>query len=716
MNRSDQDIRNRLLVARLPAMPQILVKLLELCQTNVAGMSEISKLIANDPGITHKILKVANSAAYSKGGQRASLMQALSTLGADMIKTLVISESVLNTLNAFPNSGNTDLRMFWKHCLTTAVIARDLAKAMDYPQTEEAYLAGLLHDVGRLALLAVVPDEYGGRFYLEDDENLCELEYRALSITHAEAGAWLVERWKLDSFMADAVLYHHEPLDRIEAAHPLIRIVHLAEQLSNQDTLIPLAADAGELCNLSIENLQPIRQSAESQVIRAAAFLGMDLSDLETWTPPVTASPAIPKANAVQQRLNDEIRHMTMAAEVGQTYARQKDDTQLLKVIRQSAHILFDLEDSIILLMNGNGRSLIGVSVGEQRQRLAEFSIPLAKGGGVAESVIQSRVSFLQRNGAPLGLAEDQLCRIFDVENLVSVPLAVGGKCIGVLVAGVPELLLAELQSRERFLQAFGVQAAMALGDASRERGEIDRRISLVREEHVASSRRVLHEVNNPLAIIKNYLGVLDDRLTRQEPVGDAISILNEEIDRVGSILTEFAGIAPSVQTTKIEINRISNNLIRLFRESKFLPSTVEIVARLSDQDCVITGSADTLKQILVNLIKNAVEAMPKGGRIEIINGGRFKRGDLPYFLLCVKDNGPGIPSELRSRIFSPVQSTKAGANRGIGLSIVHGLVKKLGGEIECSSVTGGTEFKIYLPAVDVQKTGSPMTKVQDLV
>jgi signal transduction histidine kinase len=424
----------------------------------------------------------------------------------------------------------------------------------------------------------------------------------------------------------------------------------------------------------------------------------------------------MPKVNAVQQRLNDEIRHMTMAAEVGRSYARQKDDTQLLKVIRQSAHILFDMEDTIILLMNDNGRSLVGVSVGEQRQRLSEFSIPLAKGGGISESALQNCVAFLKRSGAPLGLAEDQLCRIFDVECLVSVPLTAGGKCLGVLVAGVTKLHLAELQSRDRFLRAFGMQAAAALNDASRERGEMDRRIASVREEHIASSRRVLHEVNNPLAIIKNYLGVLDEKLERQEPVGDAISILNEEIDRVSNILTEFVGSASSEPPSKVEINRIANNLIRLFRESKFLPSSVEIVARLSDQDCVVEGTADTIKQILVNLIKNAVEAMPKGGRIEIINAGRFKRGDKTYFLLCIKDNGPGIPSELRSRIFLPLQSTKAGANRGIGLSIVHGLVKKLGGEIEFTSAVGATEFKIYLPAVDVKKAGMQIPKIQDLV
>jgi signal transduction histidine kinase len=285
-----------------------------------------------------------------------------------------------------------------------------------------------------------------------------------------------------------------------------------------------------------------------------------------------------------------------------------------------------------------------------------------------------------------------------------------------VLVAGVAPQLLAELQLRERFLQSFGAKAATALNDATRERGEIDRRIASVREEHSVSSRRVLHEVNNPLAIIKNYLGVLDDKLARQEPVGEALTILSEEIDRVGNILNEFVGSVATVQPVKVEINRIANNLIRLFRESKFLPSTIDIVARLNDQDCVVDGAADTLKQILVNLIKNAVEAMPKGGRIEIINSGRFMRADVPYFLLCVKDNGPGIPVELRSGIFSPHQSTKAGANRGIGLSIVHGLVVKLGGEIECSSAAGGTEFKIYLPASDGQKSVAPTPYAQDLV
>ena len=714
MNQSVQDIRNRLLVARLPAMPQILLKLLELCQADGAGMAEMSKLVGNDAGMTVKVLQVANSAAYHRGGQKVGLMQALGTLGVDMIKTLVISESVLQTFNGFPYSNNADLRSFWKHALATAVIARDIARAMDYAQPEEAYLAGLLHDVGRLALLAAAPEEYGTNFYAEDDEKLCEVEQRALEICHTEAGAWVVERWNLDSFMADAILYHHEPAARVDAAHPLIRIVHLAHQLANHDESVPLAADSGELCRLGGEDLHAIHQGAAAQVTKAAGYLGIDIAGLAGWVPPLAVTPIASKASPVQQRLGEEMRHMTMAAEVGQSFARQKDDAQLLKSVRQSAHILFDLEDTIILLMNGSGQSLIGVSMGEQRSRLSEFAVTLSGGGGIAQCAMQGRVTFLNRKSGLMSLAEEQLLRIFDVECLVCVPMSMGSRCLGVIVGAVPQWLHADLQRRERFLLSYGQQAAQALNAANAERGEIDRRIATVKEEFHQSSRRVLHEVNNPLAIIKNYLGVLDDKLSRQEPVDGTLTILNEEIDRVGTIMQEFVGGAPKAPLAKFELNRLANNVVRLFRESKFLPPSVEIVAKLTAQECEVEGTADTLKQILVNLIKNAVEAMPRGGRIDIISSGRVQRDGVTLYELCVKDNGPGIPPEQRSRLFSPVQSAKAGNNRGIGLSIVHGLVKKLGGRIECVSGSSGTVFEIYLPVPGAKPLGASVATVQD--
>jgi signal transduction histidine kinase len=201
------------------------------------------------------------------------------------------------------------------------------------------------------------------------------------------------------------------------------------------------------------------------------------------------------------------------------------------------------------------------------------------------------------------------------------------------------------------------------------------------------------------LAIIKNYLGVLDEKATRQESLSGEISILNEEIDRVSNMLSEFAGGAPKVQAMVVDVNAVIRDLVRLFRESKFMPPTVQITSQIPEQAAAIEGSADLIKQILINLIKNSVEAMTTGGQIVVKNRGLVQREGRSFFELHVTDTGPGIPAEVLGQLFSPVVSTKAGKNRGVGLSIVHSLMKKLSGSITCHSTKEGTVFELLIPA-----------------
>lgn len=695
MLQTDQDIRNRLLLARLPAMPQILLKLIELCQSDDAGLAELADLIANDAGMTARVLSIANSAAYHRGGQAVDLMQALGAMGSDMLKLLVISESVYQTVNSFPHSCSTDLRRFWKHSLTTAVMAREIAKKMAHPQTEEAYLGGLLHDVGRLALLAAAPNEYSHHFGAPDDEQLCAVEQRALQITHAEAGAWLIERWSLDSFLADSVLYHHEATARIETAPPLIRIVHLAHLLGDHASDTPLPTGAGALCHLSDEELLTIHQAAAAQVDKSAAMLGIDLAGAED---PAAPQPG-PVADRLQQQLGEELGRMAVTAELGQALARQHDDAQLLDAARQSARILFELEDALVLLTDESGQTLVGTSLGSQQKRLAQLSVPLSGGGGIAESALQKRPAFLCREQGLLGLAEEQLLRVLGSGCLVCLPMTIGARCLGVLVGGLPAWRVPELKRREKLLLAFGAKVAAALDTAARERRELDQRLATVQQSYIENSRRAAHEVNNPLAIIKNYLGVLDDKLTRREPLTDELTILGEELDRVGGIINEFAGAASRVQDGGTDVNRVIQDLVHLFRDSSFLPANIQISAQLPEQATRINGPADALKQILMNLVKNAIEALPNGGLIEINNKGRVYHDGRVYFALGIKDNGTGMPPEILSQLFSPVRSTKPGDNRGLGLNIVNELVKKLGGSIVCSSTPAGTLFNLLLPA-----------------
>lgn len=691
MSQYDHDIRNRLLVARLPAMPQILVKLIELCQTDDAGMADLARLIATDPGMTTKCLGLANSSAYHRGaGQKVGLEQALSALGTDMIKTLVISESVFQTFNNFSHSGSTDLRMFWKHSLGAAVTAREIARTIGYGQIEEAYLAGLLHDVGRLALLSAAPQEYAYNFLAQDDDTLCAIEQRTLEITHPEAGAWLLERWRLDSFMADSVLYHHEPVARLEAAHPLIRIVRLAHILATETPDEQELQAAAELCGLSEAQVQDIAQGAMTQVEHTARFLGIDLAAAADAVVPTGAGPVA--VTPQQEKLNEEVRNLALLSELSRSFARKQGDPELLGMIARSARILFNIDDALMLLWNYRANALVGMASGAHQQRMADFAVPLGGSGPIAQAAQRRELAFITRESGELSVPEEQLLRLFGAECLMCLPMSANDRCLGVLIAGVAPWQAQHLQGRARFLRSFAVQATVALQNALAARSAQPQ----IGNDTLDDSRRVIHEVNNPLSIIKNYLGVLSTKLAKDSAVSGEMAILHEEIDRVSNIINGMGKTAPAPQGPT-DVNRVVRDVVQLIQGAQ-LPAGVQLVARLPEASSEIEGPADPVKQILINLIKNAIEAMPKGGHIDVSNNGRVHRDGGVYIELCVRDNGPGIPDHVLTHLFTPVRSTKPGANRGIGLSIVQNLVTQIGGLIACRSGASGTTFDILLP------------------
>lgn len=698
MRQEESDIRHRLLVARLPAMPQILLKLIEQCQTEEVGMGALAELVSKDPGMAGKILAIANSSAYHRSNRKFGLEHSLMTLGAEMIKTLVISESVFQVFNNFSHSSSTDLRAFWKHSLSSAVLAREIAELISYPHAEEAYLAGLLHDVGRLALLATAPKEYATNFLARDDEILCEIEERTLKITHQEAGAWLIERWNLDSFLSDSVLYHHEPATRLGNTHPLIRIVLLAHLLSDNDTEEPTVKAAATLCGIDIEDLTRIAAGASSQVSKAAEYLGIDLAGVDDLEVPTAVDTTEPAGQSAQKKLSDEVLHLVLTSEAGRVLSPQQGEAALLEAMTRSARILFDFEDTIILLTNGAGNSLVGVPIGENKLRLKEFTVALTGGGVVAEAALQRRMAFIIDDGNPLGVAEEQLMRILKCDALVCLPLVSHSRCLGLLIGGIAAWQVEGLRKRERFLRSFGEQAAASLETAFGERSEASRRVATVVEEYREASRRIAHEVNNPLSIIKNYLSVLDGKLGRQEPVSGEISILNEEIDRVGVIIQGLSDLKPAVRENCGEINRVIRDVARLFRDTEFLPDAMKITVHTQDLPTEVEASPDTLKQILVNLVKNAIEAIRSGGEIQIVNNGHVNKDGALFVELCVSDNGPGIPPEILRSLFQPVRTTKGDGHQGLGLSIVHGLIKKHQGLITCRSSSKGTHFEMLLP------------------
>ena len=700
MERHTLDIRSRLSAARLPAIPQVLLQLVAQCESDGAGMAALARILASDAALSAKVLRVATTPVYHRGPHPANLERALTTIGIDMVRTLLITESIYQTFNQLGSTFGFDLRLFWRHAVATAITARFVARQAGYGQLEEAYLAGLLHDIGRLALAAAAPEEYEVNFQADDDLGLCAREERTLEITHAEAGAWLLEKLNLDSFIADSVRYHHDPLPRLRNAHPLVRVTAVADLLVG-------AAEAGceapaqiqELIPISGEELRAHNASLDTEVQALAKLLGLDLGGAVREAPGdrQRASAQRPARN---DPLVEKMRDLILVSKATEGLARQRGADACYRAIVGAAIILFDFADAIIFAAAPSGNALMPVALPEGRQRLAGLCLPLDGNGLAALACGEDGVAFHLPSSRPPSVAEEQLLRLLATDSLIALRLGKQAEDPRILLGAINAAQAHHLQDRLQLLRDFGAQAGAAVdGAVRRESAEMAANNALVSEFQLAS-KRVAHEVNNPLTIIKNYLGVLNRKTGGDQTIGQDLAVLSEEIDRVAQIVNEFASSQQGLSQEECHPDSVLDYACRLFLESQSVNPAVRIKCIPAKSDARVGISSSRMSQILLNLIKNANEAMPGGGEIELRNAGVVRRDGRDFVAISVSDNGPGIPGDILNQLFSAARSTKGGPHRGLGLSIVHELITGAGGRISCRSDRSGTAFDILLPAI----------------
>lgn len=206
----------------------------------------------------------------------------------------------------------------------------------------------------------------------------------------------------------------------------------------------------------------------------------------------------------------------------------------------------------------------------------------------------------------------------------------------------------------------------------------------------------VAHEVNNPLAIISNYISFLLRRVTEGSE-RETILNIREETARIQEIvnnLVAFSGRKASDQI-RVDLYTAAQELADLIAYN-YRDRDVEFRMRMPDSAAEITANANEVRQIFINLFRNSIEAMPWGGTITVSFSG-----DADKVNMSVSDTGQGIPMKNIDDIFLPFVTSKVGSdsNHGLGLSIVHGLVKKAGGSISAHNMPqGGCEFVMTFP------------------
>ncbi len=246
-------------ILQIQSLPDSTARILKLLNNMNARTEDISVEIAKDPAFSAQVLKLVNSGFYGFSQPVTSIAHATVLLGFNVMKTIVMSASVLGLMSG-------SMSLFWKHSLACARVCVLLARRLGAPEPEEFAASGLLHDIGKIVMAQYLKEEFDEVMRLVKEENILfmEAERRALGVTHTNIAQWLLEKWRLPPETVAPVISHHD-LDENSPHAMRVAVVHLADVLvradgigSGDELVPPLNPMAMTLLNLELSHLQRI--------------------------------------------------------------------------------------------------------------------------------------------------------------------------------------------------------------------------------------------------------------------------------------------------------------------------------------------------------------------------------------------------------------------------------------------------------------------------
>ena len=701
---------------RIPSPPQILLRLLHLVDDDRSTMSELAALVGHDAGLSTRVLTAANSPALRRGRELNSLENCLVALGTRLVRSIATCLSIQSLFDRSGDSDTPDLSAFWGHSLMVAELSRNLAASISYPRPEEAYLAGLLHDIGELILLSAIGEPYAELLADSEDEfSLQSLETERFGVHHGEVGTWLADKWTLDSLFADGILFHHAAPEQIVTATALPQVIWVAHALASSEhisdeflTLQHAMLDAGDrekLLSLRDEAEQRTRTIAEALNIRLPA----KLTGVCVWENFARTPKPASEAEVAESEIVAMLGGMALLQPLQQDLFALESDAEILLSLRESARILFDLPRTGFLLCNEANGKLSGKHIGGQPVIFRQVEIPcdeqrsLAAAAAVRQEICSS---FKERSSERNSLIDLQFARAFSAEGLLCIPMVARRRSIGVIVCGLSANQYARLARRLPWLLNFGKIAAIsleALREAKRYRQQADQEAA---HRFTRQARRVVHEAGNPLGIIKSYLKILDRKLPDETGVRQELGILTEEIDRVASIVSRMSEIPKEQMPGRsIDPGDLIRELLLLYGDTLFKAKGILIETDFPSIPLRVVCERDSLKQMLLNIWKNASEALSGGHQLTISLTDHVIHNGQTFIQICMLDDGPGMPESAMRAIQLPADAAGS-SERGMGLPIVGELARRQGVEVICiSQKDKGTCVALLFPKTDIAES-----------
>lgn len=230
--RSDIGEKVKSVEIKLPELSSIVAELNEIVADPLSSANDVAEVVNKSPSLTVLLLKIANSAFYGFPSKIDTISRAVTLIGSKQIASLALGVSIMNSFKDIPKT-IVDMESFLKHSLACGLISRILSAHMNIGQTEQMFVSGLLHDIGRLILYKYFPDESKIIFKLasERDKSLYTVERSHIGFSHARIGKNLLKAWKLPIAIENNVVFHHRPSEAPDQKKATT--IHLADIIVN---------------------------------------------------------------------------------------------------------------------------------------------------------------------------------------------------------------------------------------------------------------------------------------------------------------------------------------------------------------------------------------------------------------------------------------------------------------------------------------------------
>jgi putative nucleotidyltransferase with HDIG domain len=259
----------------------VATRLIRISADSDTSSEELQRLIRTDQALTAQVLKVANSAMFGRVREVTTLTQAILTLGFFTTRSVALATSVKNLFSRGPVG--VQERVLWEHSLVTAITASAFSRSMGFAATEEVFLAGLMHDIGKSVLTLKFPEGYGAllRRVSDQEEDVLSLELDTFGFDHAMVGEALLQSWNLSESIQAVVRWHHHPPRALPEHRRLVSLVALGNQLAIDlqigfgmpDALAGATWEAMDLLELDEASFQQHRASTLEALERDKALI-----------------------------------------------------------------------------------------------------------------------------------------------------------------------------------------------------------------------------------------------------------------------------------------------------------------------------------------------------------------------------------------------------------------------------------------------------------